>query len=158
MYILTNDYCVIAEIGRGKMTVGKIYVCLLILESWRTTRFGQIESAGQVSFSLITVEKYQKKMENPRLIFFYSNEGISVLHALLLDSFHKLINDYLMYIKRRDESRENASTRIEFEWMFVIGFFVVGFHVDGVKDHVSNREFPMIPCSFLITHESLVSR
>ncbi|NP_001159376.1 voltage-dependent calcium channel type A subunit alpha-1 [Apis mellifera] len=35
------------EIGRGKMTVGKIYVCLLILESWRTTRFGQIESAGQ---------------------------------------------------------------------------------------------------------------
>lgn len=43
------------------MTVGKIYVCLLILESWRTTRFGQIESAGQVSFSLITVEKYQKK-------------------------------------------------------------------------------------------------
>uniref|UniRef100_V9I874 Voltage-dependent calcium channel type A subunit alpha-1 n=2 Tax=Apis cerana TaxID=7461 RepID=V9I874_APICE len=38
------------EIGRGKMTVGKIYVCLLILESWRTTRFGQIESAGQQAF------------------------------------------------------------------------------------------------------------
>ena len=37
------------------MTVGKIYVCLLILESWRTTRFGQIESTGQVSLSLVTV-------------------------------------------------------------------------------------------------------
>ncbi|XP_043795464.1 voltage-dependent calcium channel type A subunit alpha-1 isoform X9 [Apis laboriosa] len=41
------------EIGRGKMTVGKIYVCLLILESWRTTRFGQIESAGQNDNDLI---------------------------------------------------------------------------------------------------------
>lgn len=55
----------IPEIGRGKMTVGKIYVCLLILESWRTTRFGQIESAGQVSFSLITVEKYKNKNGRP---------------------------------------------------------------------------------------------
>jgi hypothetical protein len=27
------------------MTVGKIYAALLILESWRTTRFGRIESA-----------------------------------------------------------------------------------------------------------------
>ncbi|XP_068969510.1 voltage-dependent calcium channel type A subunit alpha-1 isoform X17 [Bombus flavifrons] len=37
------------ELGKDKMTVGKIYVCLLILESWRTTRFGQIESTGQQS-------------------------------------------------------------------------------------------------------------
>ncbi|XP_078045550.1 calcium voltage-gated channel subunit cacophony isoform X12 [Augochlora pura] len=37
------------ELGRDKLTVGKIYVCLLILESWRTTRFGQIESTGQQS-------------------------------------------------------------------------------------------------------------
>ncbi|XP_076627344.1 calcium voltage-gated channel subunit cacophony isoform X20 [Colletes latitarsis] len=36
------------ELGRDKLTVGKIYVCLLILESWRTTRFGQIESTGQM--------------------------------------------------------------------------------------------------------------
>jgi hypothetical protein len=28
------------------MTVGKIYAALLILESWRTTRFGRLESAG----------------------------------------------------------------------------------------------------------------
>ena len=45
----------ILELGKDKMTVGKIYVCLLILESWRTTRFGQIESTGQVSLSLVTV-------------------------------------------------------------------------------------------------------
>ncbi|XP_069690119.1 voltage-dependent calcium channel type A subunit alpha-1 isoform X27 [Periplaneta americana] len=33
------------ELNKGKLTVGKIYAGLLILESWRTTRFGQIESA-----------------------------------------------------------------------------------------------------------------
>ncbi|XP_076756209.1 calcium voltage-gated channel subunit cacophony isoform X21 [Xylocopa sonorina] len=41
------------EIGRGKMTVGKIYVCLLILESWRSTKFGQIESTRQNDNDLI---------------------------------------------------------------------------------------------------------
>lgn len=34
------------ELNNGKMTVGKIYGGLLILESWRSTRFGQIESSG----------------------------------------------------------------------------------------------------------------
>ena len=48
-------------------------------------------------------------------------------------------------------------SRIEFEWMFVVGFFVVGFHMDGVEI-ISNREYPNIPSSFLITHESLVSQ
>ncbi|XP_076386540.1 calcium voltage-gated channel subunit cacophony isoform X8 [Megachile rotundata] len=41
------------ELGRGKMTVGKIYVCLLILESWRTTKFGQIKPTGQNDNDLI---------------------------------------------------------------------------------------------------------
>ncbi|XP_039311400.1 voltage-dependent calcium channel type A subunit alpha-1 isoform X25 [Solenopsis invicta] len=35
------------ELNRDKLTVGKIYVCLLILESWRSTRFGQLKSAEQ---------------------------------------------------------------------------------------------------------------
>ncbi|XP_070515119.1 voltage-dependent calcium channel type A subunit alpha-1 isoform X18 [Cardiocondyla obscurior] len=35
------------ELGRDKLTVGKIYVCLLILESWRSTKFGQLKSAEQ---------------------------------------------------------------------------------------------------------------
>ncbi|XP_063223249.1 voltage-dependent calcium channel type A subunit alpha-1 [Bacillus rossius redtenbacheri] len=33
----------------GKLTVGKIYAGLLILENWRSTRFGQIEPTGQQS-------------------------------------------------------------------------------------------------------------
>ncbi|XP_076286431.1 calcium voltage-gated channel subunit cacophony isoform X14 [Lasioglossum baleicum] len=41
------------ELGRDKLTVGKIYVCLLILDSWKTTRFGQIESTGQNDNDLI---------------------------------------------------------------------------------------------------------
>ncbi|KAG7196637.1 hypothetical protein KM043_015983 [Ampulex compressa] len=41
------------ELGRDKMTVGKIYVCLLILESWRTTKFGRIESTEQNDNDLI---------------------------------------------------------------------------------------------------------
>jgi len=36
----------ITELNKGKMTVGKIYAALLILESWRTTRFGRLENAG----------------------------------------------------------------------------------------------------------------
>jgi hypothetical protein len=43
---LTDWLALITELNKGKMTVGKIYAALLILESWRTTRFGRIESSG----------------------------------------------------------------------------------------------------------------
>lgn len=33
-------------LNAGKLTVGKIYAGFLILESWRTTRFGQMEPTG----------------------------------------------------------------------------------------------------------------
>lgn len=33
-------------LNSGKLTVGKIYAGLLILESWKSTRFGQVESAN----------------------------------------------------------------------------------------------------------------
>lgn len=36
-------------LNSGKLTVGKIYAGLLILESWRNTRFGQIDSGLPVS-------------------------------------------------------------------------------------------------------------
>jgi hypothetical protein len=36
------------------MTVGKIYAALLILESWRATKFGKIESVLPVSEPLKT--------------------------------------------------------------------------------------------------------
>lgn len=43
------------QLNNGKMTVGKIYGGLLILESWKCTRFGQLESSGQqVRFTLLT--------------------------------------------------------------------------------------------------------
>lgn len=34
------------KLNNGKMTVGKLYAGLLILESWRTTKFGQLETSG----------------------------------------------------------------------------------------------------------------
>ncbi|XP_056643352.1 voltage-dependent calcium channel type A subunit alpha-1 isoform X19 [Diorhabda sublineata] len=34
------------QLNAGKLTVGKIYAGLLILESWRSTRFGQVEPTG----------------------------------------------------------------------------------------------------------------
>ncbi|EAA44910.4 AGAP002578-PA [Anopheles gambiae str. PEST] len=37
------------ELNAGKLTVGKIYAGLLILESWRNTKFGQVESDLPVS-------------------------------------------------------------------------------------------------------------
>lgn len=36
------------ELSKGKLTVGKIYAGLLVLENWRTTRFGRIQTAGLV--------------------------------------------------------------------------------------------------------------
>lgn len=35
----------ISEIGKGKLTVGKIYGGLLILENWKTTKFGRIPNS-----------------------------------------------------------------------------------------------------------------
>lgn len=34
----------------GKLTVGKLYAGLLILESWRNTKFGQTDGGPQVCF------------------------------------------------------------------------------------------------------------
>lgn len=45
-----------AELKFEKLTVGKIYGGLLILENWKTTRFGQIQpSGGLVSMPLMTL-------------------------------------------------------------------------------------------------------
>lgn len=44
----------------------------------------------------------------------------------------KVVN--LVRTKRVDQANlVGMQSRIEFEWMFVVGFFVVGFHMDGVK-------------------------
>uniref|UniRef100_A0A1A9W659 Voltage-dependent calcium channel alpha-1 subunit IQ domain-containing protein n=1 Tax=Glossina brevipalpis TaxID=37001 RepID=A0A1A9W659_9MUSC len=36
------------QLNKGKLTVGKIYAGFLIFESWRNTRFGQIDSGMPV--------------------------------------------------------------------------------------------------------------
>ena len=33
---------IVSEIGRGRLTVGKIYGGLLILENWKATKFGKM--------------------------------------------------------------------------------------------------------------------
>ncbi|XP_028033528.1 voltage-dependent calcium channel type A subunit alpha-1 isoform X3 [Bombyx mandarina] len=38
-------------LNQGKLTVGKIYAGLLILESWRSTRFGQTEPRGDQAYN-----------------------------------------------------------------------------------------------------------
>jgi voltage-dependent calcium channel N type alpha-1B len=43
LLVPTND-----RLNTGKLTVGKIYAGFLILESWRNTKFGQIESDAPV--------------------------------------------------------------------------------------------------------------
>lgn len=47
------------ELNAGKLTVGKIYGGLLILESWKNTRFGQLESEMPVSFLFSYKLKYK---------------------------------------------------------------------------------------------------
>ena len=39
------------KLNRNNLTIGKVYAGMLVLESWRTTRFGKI-STGGMSVSL----------------------------------------------------------------------------------------------------------
>lgn len=59
------------QLNNGKLTVGKIYAGLLILESWRSTRFGQMEPTGAtVSVNpFLTIER--KRLSNR--YFFLNN-------------------------------------------------------------------------------------
>lgn len=56
-----NDF-----LNSGKMTVGKVYAGLLILESWKSTRFGQTGSNNAVRFfsKSILSDKSKKSSEN----------------------------------------------------------------------------------------------
>ncbi|RWS29520.1 voltage-dependent calcium channel type A subunit alpha-1-like protein, partial [Leptotrombidium deliense] len=47
------------ELGKQKVTVGKIYAGLLVLENWKTTRFGQIPGVGlAVRFSRTQLKNF----------------------------------------------------------------------------------------------------
>ena len=41
-------YCFLTDIGKGKLTVGKIYGGLLILENWKASKFGNIPASQKV--------------------------------------------------------------------------------------------------------------
>ncbi|XP_045542525.1 voltage-dependent calcium channel type A subunit alpha-1 isoform X19 [Papilio machaon] len=51
-------------LNAGKLTVGKIYAGLLILESWRSTRFGQTEPQGVPVLELQDVGSHHASMES----------------------------------------------------------------------------------------------
>ena len=42
MIVSTYILFIFTEIGRGRLTVGKIYGGLLILENWKATKFGKM--------------------------------------------------------------------------------------------------------------------
>ncbi|KAF0292815.1 Voltage-dependent calcium channel type A subunit alpha-1 [Amphibalanus amphitrite] len=54
------------QLGAGKLTVGKIYAGLLILENWKTTRFGQIAPENQPKASLLERIMGIARPTNPR--------------------------------------------------------------------------------------------
>ena len=53
MIFRTSKRCLFAELGLQKMTVGKVYGGMLILESWKTTRFGQVETCTGLVVSVL---------------------------------------------------------------------------------------------------------
>ncbi|XP_033611778.1 voltage-dependent calcium channel type A subunit alpha-1 isoform X2 [Cryptotermes secundus] len=52
------------ELSKGKLTVGKIYAALLILESWRSTKFGRIEPAVLPDCGGLSPSKIEAVMED----------------------------------------------------------------------------------------------
>ena len=42
MIVSIYTFYIYTEIGRGRLTVGKIYGGLLILENWKATKFGKM--------------------------------------------------------------------------------------------------------------------
>lgn len=50
------------EINTGKLSVGKIYAGLLILESWRNTKFGQLETDAPVSKAILFISHYPPRL------------------------------------------------------------------------------------------------
>lgn len=50
------------ELNAGKLSVGKIYAGLLILESWRNTKFGQLETDAPVSLLICFLPQFFSKL------------------------------------------------------------------------------------------------
>ena len=60
------------ELNTGKLTVGKIYGGLLILENWKTTRFGQIEASASMVCSANCINFFFLSYFCPFLVYYLS--------------------------------------------------------------------------------------
>lgn len=76
------------ELNAGKLTVGKIYAGLLILESWKNTRFGQLESELPVRIIINNFTQNLLKLKQ-RTEFFPLVEQLN--NNLCYKSFHILV-------------------------------------------------------------------
>lgn len=78
------------QLNMGKLTVGKIYAGLLILESWRSTRFGQVEPTG-----LPVSEKVERQHSLSHYTLLYritDMTGRTFLQKMQLHSLSILLN------------------------------------------------------------------
>lgn len=77
------------EINAGKLSVGKIYAGLLILESWRNTKFGQLETDAPVSRSI----RFNSYYPSPRLLHQMNFYFILFLPVFVSVSVRDLLQD-----------------------------------------------------------------
>lgn len=63
------------QLNNGKLTVGKIYAGLLILESWRSTRFGQLEPTGATVSVTLTFKMFSETRLQNRSFFTTTTEN-----------------------------------------------------------------------------------
>jgi len=101
------------EVGKGKVTVGKIYAGLLVLENWRTTKFGRIQTTGLVRPSLLQRLMGAVKHNNvPTQFDFHEHEEKSKLESRK-SSVKSQLSDDIMGERRKSFSlfRRGSSKR-----------------------------------------------
>jgi hypothetical protein len=75
----------ISEIGKGRLTVGKIYGGLLILENWKATKFGKVvPHDGQVTLKPWKSRSRTRMLKKKRANFF---QLVSTLFCALKRGF-----------------------------------------------------------------------
>lgn len=99
------------ELNVGKLSVGKIYGGLLILESWRNTKFGQLETDGQVSSMMICCEQLSTSSTVSMML---SHKQFAVSEIFLPKIFHfsHSIEDY--FYKLVNQKRKKSW--VQFFW------------------------------------------
>lgn len=103
-------------LNSGKLTVGKIYAGLLILESWRNTRFGQIDSGLPVSLLLRVLVTYLTAPLNIYICIYIHHpilESISYLHVVFsLIDLNILLNILSMAVTKVKLGKPNHTSSL----------------------------------------------